>query len=175
MTPKSEFGSRVKFFFWKFSLEMIEFILIRNPNEILRVKLSKLGFHFQNFIPYKKQPKSHYLQNPNFSLFTWIFGVLETLKSGLINYRDRKKLRFSKINFFRRPWRRTASRALGYQHVLFEKYRIYDGSLEVRVGRRLMHNFHGLWPIFKSKGVLESQAKCLSKSLSGSITKLSLK
>jgi hypothetical protein len=57
MTPKSEFGSRVKFFFWKFSLEMIEFILIRNPNEILRVKLSKLGFHFQNFIPYKKQPK----------------------------------------------------------------------------------------------------------------------
>jgi hypothetical protein len=35
---------------------MIEFILIRNPNEILRVKLSKLGFHFQNFIPYKKQP-----------------------------------------------------------------------------------------------------------------------
>ena len=56
MTPKSEFGSRVKFFFWKFSLEMIEFILIRNPNEILRVKLSKLGFHFQNFIPYKKQP-----------------------------------------------------------------------------------------------------------------------
>ena len=36
MTPKSEFGSRVKFFFWKFSLEMIEFILIRNPNEILR-------------------------------------------------------------------------------------------------------------------------------------------
>ena len=58
MTPKSEFGSRVKFFFWKFSLEMIEFILIRNPNEILRVKLSKLGFHFQNFIPYKKQPKS---------------------------------------------------------------------------------------------------------------------
>ena len=58
MTPKSEFGSRVKFFFWKFSLEMIEFILIRNPNEILRVKLSKLGFHFQNFIPYKKQPKA---------------------------------------------------------------------------------------------------------------------
>ena len=57
MTPKSEFGSRVKFFFWKFSLEMIEFILIRNPNEILRVKLSKLGFHFQNFIPYKKRPK----------------------------------------------------------------------------------------------------------------------
>ena len=57
MTPKSEFGSRVKFFFWKFSLEMIEFILIRNPNEILRVKLSKLGFHFQNFIPYKKQPE----------------------------------------------------------------------------------------------------------------------
>ena len=57
MTPKSEFGSRVKFFFWKFSLEMIDFILIRNPNEILRVKLSKLGFHFQNFIPYKKQPK----------------------------------------------------------------------------------------------------------------------
>ena len=57
MTPKSEFGSRVKFFFWKFSLEMIEFILIRNPNEILRVKLSKLGFHFQNFIPYKKQPQ----------------------------------------------------------------------------------------------------------------------
>ena len=56
MTPKSEFGSRVKFFFWKFSLEMIEFILIRNPNEILRVKLSKLGFHFQNFIPYKKRP-----------------------------------------------------------------------------------------------------------------------
>jgi len=36
---------------------MIEFILIRNPNEILRVKLSKLGFHFQNFIPYKKRPK----------------------------------------------------------------------------------------------------------------------
>ena len=39
---------------------MIEFILIRNPNEILRVKLSKLGFHFQNFIPslvyYKKRP-----------------------------------------------------------------------------------------------------------------------
>ena len=58
MTPKSEFGSRVKFFFGKFSLEMIEFILIRNPNEILRVKLSKLGFHFQNFIPYKKQPNS---------------------------------------------------------------------------------------------------------------------
>ena len=58
MTPKSEFGSRVKFFFWKFSLEMIEFILIRNPNEILRVKLSKLGFHFQNFIPYKKQPET---------------------------------------------------------------------------------------------------------------------
>jgi len=58
MTPKSEFGSRVKFFFSKFSLEMIEFILIRNPNEILRVKLSKLGFHFQNFIPYKKRPKS---------------------------------------------------------------------------------------------------------------------
>ena len=57
MTPKSEFGSRVKFFFWKFSLEMIEFILIRNPNEILRVKLSKLGFHFQNFIPYKKRPQ----------------------------------------------------------------------------------------------------------------------
>ena len=57
MTPKSEFGSRVKFCFWKFSLEMTEFILIRNPNEILRVKLSKLGFHFQNFIPYKKQPK----------------------------------------------------------------------------------------------------------------------
>ena len=56
MTPKSEFGSRVKFFFWKFSLEMIEFILIRNPNEILRVKLSKLGFHFQNFNPYKKRP-----------------------------------------------------------------------------------------------------------------------
>ena len=56
MTPKSEFGSRVKFFFGKFSLEMIEFILIRNPNEILRVKLSKLGFHFQNFIPYKKRP-----------------------------------------------------------------------------------------------------------------------
>ena len=54
----------------------------------------------------------------------------------MINYRDRKKLRFSKINFFRRPWRRTASRALGYQHVLFEN-RIYDGSLEVRVGRRL--------------------------------------
>jgi hypothetical protein len=26
---------------------------LRNPNEILRVKLSKLGFHFQNFIPYK--------------------------------------------------------------------------------------------------------------------------
>ena len=58
MTPKSEFGSRVKFFFWKFSLEMIEFILIRNPNEILRVKLSKLGFHFQNFIPYKKRPQA---------------------------------------------------------------------------------------------------------------------
>ena len=38
-----------------------------------------------------------------------------------------------------------------------------------------MHNFHGLEPIFKSKDVLESQAKCLSKSLSGSITKLSLK
>jgi len=69
MTPKSEFGSRVKFFFWKISLEMIEFILIRNPNEILRVKLSKLGFHFQNFIPYKQQPKSHYLQNPKFSVF----------------------------------------------------------------------------------------------------------
>ena len=64
MTPKSEFGSRVKFFFWKFSLEMIEFILIRNPNEILRVKLSKLGFHFQNFIPYKKQPNNrNYLLN----------------------------------------------------------------------------------------------------------------
>ena len=75
MTPKSEFGSRVKFFFWKFSLEMIEFILIRNPNEILRVKLSKLGFHFQNFIPYKKQPKSHYLQNPKFSVFRSIIGV----------------------------------------------------------------------------------------------------
>ena len=57
MTPKSEFGSRVNFFFWKFSLEMIEFILIRNPNEILRVKLWKLGIHFQNFIPYKKRPK----------------------------------------------------------------------------------------------------------------------
>ena len=28
MTPKSEFGSRVKFFFWKFSLEMIEFRVI---------------------------------------------------------------------------------------------------------------------------------------------------
>ena len=39
---------------------MIEFILIRNPNEILRVNLSKLGFHFQNFIPYKKQPKANY-------------------------------------------------------------------------------------------------------------------
>ena len=63
MTPKSEFGSRVKFFFWKFSLEMIEFILIRNPNEILRVKLSKLGFHFQNFIPYKKRP---YKKQPNY-------------------------------------------------------------------------------------------------------------
>ena len=35
---------------------MIEFILIRNPYEILRMKLSKLGFHFQNFIPYKKWP-----------------------------------------------------------------------------------------------------------------------
>ena len=46
-----------------------------------------------------------------------------------------KKILFSL--FFRRPWRRTASRALGYQYVLFEKYRIYDGSLEVRVGRRL--------------------------------------
>jgi len=69
MTPKSEFGSRVKFFFWKFSLEMIDFILIRNPNEILRVKLSKPGFHFQNFIPYKKQP---YLQEKSsiFLLFT---------------------------------------------------------------------------------------------------------
>ena len=74
MTPKSEFGSRVKFFFWKFSLEMIEFILIRNPNEILRVKLSKLGFHFQNFIPYKKRPykkrpqlflEKLHLQDPN--------------------------------------------------------------------------------------------------------------
>jgi len=31
MTPKSEFGSRVKFFFWKFSLEMIEFIIIGPP------------------------------------------------------------------------------------------------------------------------------------------------
>ena len=94
----------------------------RYPNPLI--------FAFLNF-------KSHYLQNPNFSLFTWIFGVLETLKSGLINYRDRKKNRFSKIIFFRHPWRRTASRALGYQYVLFEKYRIYDGSLEVRVGRRL--------------------------------------
>ena len=27
--------------------------------------------------------------------------------------------------------------ALGYQYVVFEKYRIYDRSLEVRVGRRL--------------------------------------
>ena len=63
MTPKSEFGSRVKFFFWKFSLEMIQFILIRNPNEILRVKLSKLGFHFQNFIPYKKQPNYKFTAN----------------------------------------------------------------------------------------------------------------
>ena len=27
-----------------------------------------------------------------------------------------------------------------------------------------MHNFHGLWPIFNSKGVLESQVKFLSKS-----------
>ena len=27
--------------------------------------------------------------------------------------------------------------ALGFQHVVFEKYRIYDGSLEVRAGRRL--------------------------------------
>ena len=27
--------------------------------------------------------------------------------------------------------------ALGYQHVVFERYRIHDRSLEVRVGRRL--------------------------------------
>ena len=34
--------------------------------------------------------------------------------------------------------------ALGYQHVVFEKYRIYDRSLEVRVGRRLAPKSSGL-------------------------------
>ena len=33
-------------------------------------------------------------RTPKFSLFTWIFGVLETVKSGLIIYREWKKLRF---------------------------------------------------------------------------------
>ena len=79
MTPKSEFGSRVKFFFWKFSLEMIEFILIRNPNEILRVKLSKLGFHFQNFIPYKKRPiisSENFQKKISLEIQTQILGSL---------------------------------------------------------------------------------------------------
>ena len=116
MTPKSEFGSRVKFFFGKFSLEMIEFILIRNPNEILRVKLSKLGFHFQNFIPYKKRPqiygctlyynKYYYRcskQVPGKALFLVLLTDLQCCDSRLLGqiflYRKGVVIRFQ-IGFF---------------------------------------------------------------------------
>ena len=77
---------------------MIEFILIRNPNEILRVKLSKLGFHFQNFIPYKKQPKEPNVKNKNFALESFFLmiscKILKRLKKfslGFYNGRRRSK------------------------------------------------------------------------------------
>ena len=60
---------------------MIEFILIRNPNEILRVKLSKLGFHFQNFIPYKKRPEMGVKFEPKSLVRFTEFDVISLIKT----------------------------------------------------------------------------------------------
>ena len=51
-------------------------------------------FRFWNIFSIGWRFRAILYRTPKFSLFTWIFGVLETVKSGLILYREWKKLRF---------------------------------------------------------------------------------